>query len=193
MAIKPCAGASDRQLATPLPAVPAVDTLANMSDRSSTARPRTIVLRPVQEADLPALFNQQLDPESNRMAVSNPRDEQAFAAHWTRIFADHETTARAIIADGVLAGTVSCFRMDGLPAVGYWIDREHWGRGIATRAVAALLSEVQTRPLHARAASTNRASIRVLERNGFVITGSRAAPADDRFPACIETLLLLER
>ena len=164
-----------------------------MSDRSFASKAQIIALRAVEATDLPVLFEHQRDPEANRMAVSNPRDEQAFAAHWARVFTDQETIARAVIADGVLAGTVSCFRMDGVPSVGYWMTREHWGRGIATRAVAMLLSEVLTRPLHARAASTNLASIRVLERNGFTITGSRDAPADDRFPACTETLLRLER
>lgn len=164
-----------------------------MSGRPHTSNPLTVTLRPVEAGDLPALFEYQLDPEANRMAVANPRDAEAFAAHWARIFASPETIARAVIADGVLVGTVSCFRLEGAPAIGYWIGREHWGRGIATRAVALLLAEVPTRPLHARAAASNVASIRVLERNGFVITGSREAPADDRFPACTETLLRLDR
>lgn len=164
-----------------------------MSDRPAASKPLSITLRPVEAADLPSLFQQQLDPEANRMAVANPRDAAAFAAHWARIFASPETIARAVIADGVLVGTVSCFGMEGVPAIGYWIDRAHWGRGIATRAVALLLAEVPTRPLHARAAASNVASIRVLERNGFIITGTREAPADDRFPACTETLLRLEQ
>lgn len=164
-----------------------------MSHRPPTSKPLTITLRPVDAADLPALFEQQLDPEANRMAVTNPRDADAFAAHWAKIFANPETIPRAIIADGELVGTVSCFPLEGQLAVGYWIARRHWGRGIATRAVSLLLAEVPARPLHARAAASNVASIRVLERNGFVITGSFAAPASDRFPACMEVLMMLER
>jgi RimJ/RimL family protein N-acetyltransferase len=151
----------------------------------------SIRLRPIEPADLPALFEFQLDPESNRMAVANPRDREAFQSHWDRNLGNPHNTSRAILADDQLAGSISCFPMDGLPSVGYWIARPHWNRGIATRAIALLLAEVPTRPLHATAAESNLASIRALQRNGFQITGSRFAPATDRFPACTETLLTL--
>jgi RimJ/RimL family protein N-acetyltransferase len=52
--------------------------------------------------------------------------------------------------------------------VGYWIGREFWGRGLATRALAELLGMVNARPLHAYVAKSNVASIRVLEKCGFV-------------------------
>jgi RimJ/RimL family protein N-acetyltransferase len=81
--------------------------------------------------------------------------------------------------------------MDGQDAVGYWIAREHWGRGIATRALGLLLEEVAIRPLHARAARTNAASIRVLERCGFRVTGYEHSPETERYPACEEAVLLL--
>lgn len=151
----------------------------------------TIRLRPITPADLPLIYQQQLDPESNRIAVSNPRTPEAFAAHWAKVLDNPTLTTRAILADEVFVGTIGCFKLDGLDAVGYWLDRAHWGKGIATRALALLLAEVPTRPLHARAAATNIASIRVLQRNGFVITGHHLAPATDRFPACKEALLTL--
>lgn len=75
--------------------------------------------------------------------------------------------------------------------VGYWIARDHWGKGIATRTLALLLEQGAIRPLNARAAKANIASIRVLERNGFIITGYRVSPPDDRFPECEEAILLL--
>jgi len=49
---------------------------------------RDVVLRDVTEADLPILFDQQLDPEANRMAAFPARDRDAFMAHWTKIMAD---------------------------------------------------------------------------------------------------------
>jgi len=142
-------------------------------------------------ADLPALFEHQADPESVKMAVVFPRDAEAFTAHWTKILADPSIVARTIIADDALAGSVSCFEMDGLRSVGYWIAREHWGRGIATRALALLLAEIPQRPLHARVARSNAASIRVLEKNGFAVTAYRVSPADGRFPECEEAILVL--
>jgi RimJ/RimL family protein N-acetyltransferase len=148
-------------------------------------------LRDVCATDLPTLFQHQLDPDANRMAVVNPRDAGAFNAHWAKILDDRSIVAKAIVADGILLGHISCFKLDGRDAVGYWIAREHWGRGIATRALALLLEQVPIRPLHARAARSNAASIRVLERCGFELTGYQVSPADDRFPECEEAVMLL--
>lgn len=149
-------------------------------------------LRAVGAADLPALFEHQSDPESNRMAVVTPRDRASFDAFWERVLRDPDVVAKVVVVDDEVVGSVSCFKLDGLDAVGYWIAREHWGRGIATRALAALLQEVTVRPLHARVAATNGASIRVLERCGFVVTSRRVSEATERFPACEEVLMRLE-
>lgn len=48
----------------------------------------------------------------------------------------------------------------------------HWGKGIATRALAAFLDLETRRPLEARVAQDNRASLRVLEKNGFSVVGT---------------------
>jgi len=151
-----------------------------------------LFLRDVEPADLPAFFEHQSDAESNRMAVVTPRDREAFDAFWARVLRDPAITVKAIVVDGAVVGNVSCFRLDGLDAVGYWIDRAHWGRGIATRALKQFLDTVTVRPLHARVAASNGASLRVLERCGFVATERRVSPATDRFPACEEVLLTLD-
>jgi len=97
----------------------------------------------------------------------------------------------SILAEGEVVGSVSWFKSDGQDMVGYWIGRDHWGRGIATRAVALLLEHVSARPLHARAARHNGASIRVLEKCGFRATGFEASPETDRFLACEEVTMVL--
>lgn len=149
-------------------------------------------LRPILATDLPIFFAQQLDPIANSMAVVNPRDREAFDDHWRKVLASTSSISRTIVADGDVVGNISCFPMEGLDSIGYWIGREHWGRGIASRAVALLLEEVPQRPLHARAANSNAASVRVLTKSGFVITGYQHSPATDRFPACEEAILILE-
>ena len=63
------------------------------------------------------------------------------------------------------------FEQDGKPEVTYWIGREFWGKGIATKALAEFLGHVPVRPLYARAAKDNVASIRVLTKCGFCVTG----------------------
>lgn len=150
-----------------------------------------VQLRDVEPGDLPILFQHQLDPDANRMAVANARDERAFNAHWAKTLADPAVVAKAIVADGRVVGDINCFKSNGQDAIGYWIAREHWGRGIATRALGLLLEQVATRPLCARVARSNIASLRVLEHCGFVVTGHELTPACDRFPECEETVLVL--
>src|SRR5262249_14378869 len=81
--------------------------------------------------------------------------------------------------------------MDGQDHVGYWIDRAYWGMGIASRALHLLLQEVAKRPLVATAATSNGASLRVLQKCGFVVEQVRLSPASDRYPECEETVLVL--
>lgn len=131
-----------------------------------------VVLREIAAADLDVLFEQQQDEEARRMAVFGPLDpfdREAFEARWERILAN-PGPARAIVADGRLAGSMMMWRDPDLdaPEVTYWLGREFWGRGIATRALELYLDEVPERPLLGRAVATNAASIRVLEKCGFV-------------------------
>jgi RimJ/RimL family protein N-acetyltransferase len=148
-------------------------------------------LRPVLPGDLPRMFDMQLDPESNRVAVTNPRTREAFDAHWAKALADPGATARAILISETLVGTISCFPMDGEDHVGYWIDRAYWGMGIASRALYLLLQEVTKRPLVATAATSNGASLRVLQKCGFIVEKVRHSPATDRYPECEEAVLVL--
>lgn len=148
-------------------------------------------LRPVQGGDLFRMYHMQLDPESNRMAVTIPRTAEAFDSHWGKALDDPGITARAVLVDEALVGYVACFPMDGQDHVGYWIDRAYWGIGIASRALHLLLGEVTIRPLVATAATSNGASVRVLQKCGFVVEEVRLSPARDRYPECEEAVLVL--
>ena len=150
-----------------------------------------IWLRPIQPSDLPRMYDLQLDPESNRMAVMDPRTLEAFDAHWAKALDDPGITARAVLVGEALIGYISSFPMDGQDHVGYWIDRAYWGMGIASRALHLLLREVAKRPLVATAATSNGASLRVLQKCGFVIEQVRLSPARERYPECEEAVLVL--
>jgi len=89
-------------------------------------------------------------------------------------------------------GTVASFITGGQTEVTYWIDRASWGRGIATRALALLLDLVPVRPVHARAASDNIASLRVLQKSGFKIIGTETSFAAGRGGEIEETILRLD-
>jgi len=66
-----------------------------------------------------------------------------------------------------------------------------WGRGVASQAVALFLDLVPTRPLHARAASDNIGSLKVLQRAGFKINGTETSYAPARATEIEETILVL--
>jgi RimJ/RimL family protein N-acetyltransferase len=131
------------------------------------------LLRDVVESDLDAFFEHQREPEANEMAIFPARDRAAFDAHWRRLLADGSLTKQTIVHDGRVAGNVLSWEQDGRRLVGYWLGKEFWGKGLATRALQEFVSGVTTRPLYAWVATTNVGSIRVLEKCGFVAVDSR--------------------
>jgi RimJ/RimL family protein N-acetyltransferase len=154
-----------------------------------------VTLRPMRDEDLDAVFDQMRDPLSVRMAAfthKDPDDRAAFDAHMARVRAGPDITHRVIVADGVLAGTIASFVIEGDTEVTYWIDRSMWGRGIAGQALAQLVDLVPVRPLWARAASDNTGSLRVLQRAGFQVTGTEKSFAQGRGQEIEETILKLE-
>jgi len=126
-----------------------------------------VLLRDVAEGDFPLFFEHQRDPDACRMAAFPPRKRDAFLAHWAKILVDPSIIKRTILHDGEVAGHVVCFQREGLREIGYWIEKAHWGKGIATRALSDFLTVVEERPLHAYVAKHNTASLRVLEKCGF--------------------------
>ena len=130
-------------------------------------------LRDVAEADLLAFFDHQRDPDAAEMAAFEARDRDAFAAHWAKILADDTVIKKTVLVDGHVAGNVVSWEHSGEREIGYWIGREFWGKGVATRVLSAFLLQVTTRPLYALVAKRNVASIRVLEKCGFALVGER--------------------
>ena len=135
-------------------------------------------LRAVRDDDLPIFFEHQKDPEADRMASFDARDQAAFMAHWAKILRDGTVVVRTIEVEGRVAGNIGSWEHDGERDVGYWIGREHWGKGVATAALSAFLDELDTRPLHAHVATHNIGSIRVLEKCGFERTGAPTTAED---------------
>jgi RimJ/RimL family protein N-acetyltransferase len=154
-----------------------------------------IALREIRDEDLDGIFDQMRDPDGVWMAAftaEDPDDRAFFDAHMARVRADPGVTMRAITRDGQLVGHVASFDRDGELEVTYGVDRSAWGQGVASRALDLLLQEVRTRPVHARAASDNLGSLRVLERAGFRIIGTNRDFAQARKAEIEETILRLD-
>jgi RimJ/RimL family protein N-acetyltransferase len=132
-------------------------------------------LRDVQDSDLPIFWEQLSDPVLQQMAAVTRKyhyDRGHFDRHWARVRSDSEVLVQTILADGVVAGHAAAFGPPSEREVTYVVGRRHWGRGIATTALAALIDLDPTRPLHADAAADNIGSLRVLAKCGFTVTGT---------------------
>jgi RimJ/RimL family protein N-acetyltransferase len=141
-----------------------------------------VLLRDVIDSDLPIFFDHQRDAEATQMAAFPARDRDTFMTHWGRIMHDQTNILKTILFEGKVAGNIVSWEESGQREVGYWIGKEFWGKGIATRALSDFLGVVETRPLYAHVARHNLASRRVLEKCGFTIWGANRilsdAPAD---------------
>ena len=130
----------------------------------------SVRLRKVREGDLPIFYAHQRDPEAVRMAAFPSRDREAFMAHWAKITREETVITRTIVAGGIVAGNIVSFMRGDTREMGYWLGREFWGRGIATKALHLFLSGHTARPLYAGVATHNAASLRVLEKCGFALS-----------------------
>ncbi|MDF1810253.1 MAG: GNAT family N-acetyltransferase [Phycisphaerales bacterium] len=151
----------------------------------------SVRIRDVESSDLPIFYDYQADPVSVEMAVVYPRDQQAFDRHWESVRHDSTVVVKTILLNDQVVGYISCFKMDDLDSVGYWIDRDYWGLGIATQALKLMLDIVSTRPLHARVARQNEGSIRVLQKCDFKVIEYQLSPDDGKFPVCEEAIMTL--
>ena len=154
-----------------------------------------LVLREVEDRDLSVLFEHSTDRDAIRMAAftsPDPDDRSSFDRRWARLKSDDSTTNRVVEIDGRVVGHIASFDLEGHREVTYWIGREDWGRGLATRALQEFLQVEATRPLYARAATDNAASIRVLTKCGFRIVGEGRGFAHGRNEETDEVVLRLD-
>lgn len=160
---------------------------------------RVVRLREVEASDLPTFFEHQQDRGALHMAAftaKDPADRAAFDAHWLKVMTNPRITARTIIVSGEesaneIAGHIMKFEMEARPEITYWLGREHWNKGIATEALSLFLREITIRPLFARAAIDNPASLRILNKCGFTIIARERGYANARKQEIDEALLQL--
>jgi RimJ/RimL family protein N-acetyltransferase len=138
-----------------------------------------IELREVEQADLEVFYEHQADAGASAMALFPSRDREAHFDHWRRSLARPDGIARTVLVDRSVAGNVVSWIAEGRRLLGYWIGREFWGRGVATTALRLFVDEVAERPLFAFVAKSNVASVRVLEKAGFVRANHQPEAGED--------------
>ncbi|MCH8824516.1 MAG: GNAT family N-acetyltransferase [Planctomycetes bacterium] len=154
-----------------------------------------IQLRAVADVDLAVFFDYQLDKQANYMAAftaKDPNNRDAFDAHWEKIRGDEQVVIKTITVGEEVVGHVASFIMFEQREVTYWIGKNFWGKGIATKALTMFLESLKERPIYARAAKDNTASLRVLEKCGFTIDGEEKGYANARGQEIEEYILKLD-
>jgi len=91
----------------------------------------------------------------------------------------------AITMNDVFVGVVGfSYHADQPPEIGYWLGEPHWGKGIMSEGVKALIEVAFATGLYprliARALKTNAGSLNVLEKAGFKRTGEGPDPITHR-------------
>ena len=139
----------------------------------------TIFLRPLREADIEPIFLACQDPTISAFTrVPYPYDRE-LAEEFVRgsdiAYRAHQSVLFAIEYNGSFAGTIGLHSIqltDHCAEVGYWIEKSHREKGIATEALKTLLdfalNIAEFRRIEAMADFDNSASQRVMERAGMV-------------------------
>lgn len=134
-----------------------------------------LLLRTARPDDLEAMHAVLSDARATRWWSTPPHETLEQTRDWRDAMIangpDHPDFV--IELDGRVVGKAGFFAM---PAVGYILHPDVWGRGLAAEAVGAAIDHVfgahDVEILTADVDPDNAASIRLLERLGFVRTGS---------------------
>ncbi len=140
-------------------------------------------LRKTENPDLEHFFQFQLNNEANYLAAFTPKDptdKKAYLEKYSKHLNDPTINMQTILVDETIAGSIAKFEMHGDTEITYWIDRNFWGKGIATTALKKFLTLENTRPIFGRVAFDNLGSQKVLEKCGFVKIGTDKGFANAR-------------
>lgn len=142
-----------------------------------------ITLTKTTAEDLNALFQFQLDPEACYLAAFTAKDmnnKAAYIEKHSRFLTDPSINNQTIRFKGEIVGSIAKFVMENEAEITYWIDRKYWGQGIASAVLKEFLTMEKTRPLYGRTAFDNYGSQKVLEKCGFVKSGTERGFANAR-------------
>ncbi len=144
---------------------------------------RQLELRQTEKPDLEFFYQFQLDTEANYLAAftsKDPTDKEAYLEKYTKLLNDPTINMQTILVEEIIAGSISKFEMEGDTEITYWIDRNFWGKGIATTALKKFLIIEPARPIFGRVAFDNLGSQKVLEKCGFMKIGTDKGFANAR-------------
>jgi len=144
-----------------------------------------LILRPIEESDVPALFPliNDADVAADMLSVPHPYPEDEYVP-WIRKAREamerREQFPMAIVLKetGLPIGACDILNIswDHMRAeIAYWIGKEYWGRGYTTEAAKRMIEfgfeELGLERISAGCFPRNKASARIIEKLGFTFEG----------------------
>ncbi|ODT51322.1 GNAT family N-acetyltransferase [Devosia sp. 63-57] len=136
-----------------------------------------LLLRAPRMSDAEALVTEAnnwkvLEPTANLPFPYLPEHAEGFITR-----AAHKPGQRSYViagsGDDRLKGVIGFYFFEDRPVeLGYWLGESHWGQGLAPEAVTGLVEAAEAlgiTPIRARVLAGNAASVRVLQKTGFVV------------------------
>ena len=143
-----------------------------------------LTLRPFSLADAPRVQELAGDERVSAMTINIPHPyEDGMAEHWISTHAEAFSTGERIVYAVTISQTSELIGAIGLTQLtkadgnlGYWIGVPYWGYGYCTEAAGAVVEFALTQyglpMVYARHLTENRASGRVILKNGFSHVGT---------------------
>lgn len=145
----------------------------------TTIRTGRLLLRPARSDDLDAVHAVLSHPEAMRWWSTTAHEDIEQSQAWLEAMIANTAAGAAdfvVEYEGRVVGKAGCWKA---PEVGYILHPDVWGRGLGTEALGAVIDHVfattELGGLTADVDPNNAASIRLLERLGFVRTGAAKA------------------
>ncbi len=137
---------------------------------------KQFTLRPFRKGDEHSLQKNINDKGIYRYTLRIPHPYTAkHAKEWVKTTTSQskKNFSRFVIdIDGEVAGSVAIESIEGAKGeIGYWLAKKYWNKGITTRAAGMMakigFKNLKLKRIYANIHVNNRASARVLEKNGF--------------------------
>lgn len=166
-----------------------------MQFTSDEIRTERLLLRRAIMDDVAAMHAIMRDPVAMRYWSTPPHSELADTERWMASMVEVDPASSddfIVTLDGQLVGKLGAWK---LPEVGFLIEPAYWGRGYAREALRAFIDRrrlLGSSELMADVDPRNHASLRLLERAGFVETGRASATWNVGGELCDSVYLRLE-
>jgi len=150
-------------------------------DEAPVLQTRRLWLTAFDPEDARSVYRYSSNPTVSRYTTWEPSQDLAEVAD----FIEHARAERycwaiRLASDGPAVGAIECSEEseeeDGCASIHYVLSEEHWGRGLMTEAVTAVVSwafeaDTDLRRVQTNVVEANAASRRVLEKCGMELAG----------------------